>query len=217
MKALRILVSSKAFCPADRNSQRVPALLPNVRTCGSDLVSAPAVRHLPSHLPSADRALVCAPAGTEDPDCLRQVQRRKSWIHRIGQNGIRSPTTSLGKPWFSAPKIIPAFKPRALTKSTPPAALTRVSPCRADVRLSRERLHISDGAFNRLEHFDADAGVQTRPQRAVQPPHSANHHGGATRRNSCKPKFSITRAAEPIFSPSCGRCRMIMGRVIPEL
>ena len=34
---------------------------------------------------------------------------------------------------------------------------------------------------------------------------------GATRRRSLRPQFIIARAAAPIFSPSCGRTRMMTG------
>src|SRR6516164_6515138 len=34
---------------------------------------------------------------------------------------------------------------------------------------------------------------------------------GLTRRSRARPKFAITRAVAPIFSPSCGSTRMMIG------
>src|SRR6187455_3089999 len=39
---------------------------------------------------------------------------------------------------------------------------------------------------------------------------------GSTRRSSVRPKLSIARAALPIFSPSCGRTRTMIGGSIPS-
>jgi hypothetical protein len=75
-------------------------------------------------------------------------------------------------------------------------------------------------AYRRCRSAHACAGVsnsRTRFRTSVAPEAVftaltfGQPHCGRTKRRSVSPKFIIARAAAPMFSPSCGRTRMIAG------
>jgi hypothetical protein len=125
-----------------------------------------------------------------------------------------STASSFSSPVRSGPNRIPTRSPAAIQSRMSSAARRAVtmrctsSRVRAVVATTRCR---SATATATLSNSLARSSTMSAPEAARTALGLGQPSRGATRRSSDRPQFSMARAAMPMFSPSCGRTRMITG------
>ena len=139
-----------------------------------------------------------------------------------GLSGIESAVSactmsSLVRPVRSGPNRMPTLSPSAVQPRISAAARRGVtmrwlsSRLRAVVATTRPR---SATAASTVSNSLTLSSTTSAPDAARWALGFGQPSRGATRRRLDRPQFSMARAAMPMFSPSCGRTRMIVGATV---